>query len=84
MELYNLLEEPWIDVLDRNGNTQSYGIEELLINANNFLEIVDSSPLMKYGLYRFLIAFITDAMNTTNINDISTIFQEGHFSPDRS
>ncbi len=82
MNQYNLLEEPWIDVVDNNGSIKSIGIEELLTDAHNFQEIVDSSPLMKYGVYRFLIAFVIDTFQIKNKSVIKTIFKKGKFNPE--
>ena len=77
---FNLLFEPWIDTIDFEGNIQSYGILELLNNAHKLSEICDTSPLMKYGVYRFLIAFVMDAFNISDTDDIDKIFDEKKFS----
>ncbi len=73
-----MLEKPWIDVISNDG-IQSFGIEEVLLNAHEITDIFDSTPLMKYGVYRFLVAFVSDALNISDTNSIVAFFQEGKF-----
>ncbi len=79
---YNLIEESWIDVLTLEGDLALYSIKEILLKANQIREIYDSSPLMKYGVYRFLIAFISDAFNITKIDTIEELLEAKNFSSD--
>jgi len=80
---YNILEESWIDVLTTEGDIESYGIEGVLLNAAELLEIVDASPLMKYGMYRFLIAFMSDALAIKKLSDIENLLKTGEFPSDK-
>ena len=76
---FNLIGEPWIDVSMQNGSIESYGIQEVLLKAHEFAELHDSSPLMKYGVYRFLIAFVSDAFNIRTTDDIEEMLELGRF-----
>ena len=79
---YNLIEESWIEVVTLEGDLTSYCIKDLLLKAHQIREIYDSSPLMKYGVYRFLIAFISDAFNIAEIEDIEKLIEAKNFSSD--
>ncbi|MFW9879085.1 MAG: type I-E CRISPR-associated protein Cse1/CasA [Candidatus Thorarchaeota archaeon] len=74
---YNLLKEPWINAMDLTGKTCVMGIEPLLKRAHELREIIDSSPVIQYSIYRFLIAFVMDAFTIQDIEDIELILDNG-------
>lgn len=76
---YNLLEEPWIDVMGINNNLDMLGVKQILLEAHNLLQITDSSLLMQYGIYRFLIAFISDMLDIVTLDDLENILEQGSF-----
>lgn len=41
---YNLLEEPWVPVLWKNGNTSRIGITQALTEAHRIRQIAASNP----------------------------------------
>jgi hypothetical protein len=51
---YNLMEEPWIPVLDAVGNHLFLGALELLEKASSLHGITASSPLDTFAIHRFL------------------------------
>lgn len=66
MATFNLLTEPWIPVMDMSGKVKEMGILDTLYEAHNLAEISDPSPLIQFGIYRLLIAFVMDAMELKN------------------
>lgn len=55
---FDLLAESWIPVLDRAGAPQEVGLIECLSRAHELREVADASPLVTYGVYRFLAAVL--------------------------
>jgi CRISPR system Cascade subunit CasA len=83
MVSFNVLTEPWIPALDRQGCVKEYGIVELLAKSPELLEIKDPSPLFQYGMYRLLITFITDIYRPDALEDIGCLLEQGCFDMDQ-
>ena len=79
---YNLLKEPWIPVLDGSGNIIEMGIINLLKKAHEYIAISDSSPLMQYGIYRLLIAIVSDMFDIIDITTIDELLEIEGFDND--
>ena len=58
MPEFNLIDEPWIPCIDREGQSQEYGIRDTLGRAHELREILDDSPLVTATLHRFLLAIL--------------------------
>lgn len=59
---FNVLTEPWIPVVRKDGSQDELGILPCLENAHELREIRDPSPIIEFGLYRLLVAFVLDAL----------------------
>jgi CRISPR type I-E-associated protein CasA/Cse1 len=79
MANFNCLYEPWIPVIDKNGEYREYGIIELLEKSPELMEISVPSPLIEFGLYKLLITFLTDALRYKEIEELSEDFLNGEF-----
>lgn len=79
---YDLMSEPWIPVVDLEGNRLQLGIRNVLLKAHTLREVSDASPLIEYGLYRFLITLTMDAFRPETIDDIEDLLETGQFSED--
>jgi CRISPR system Cascade subunit CasA len=55
---FNLVEQPFIPCLGRDGLVAEYGIRDLLIRAHELAEIRDASPLVTAALHRMLLAIL--------------------------
>lgn len=55
---YNLLEEKWIPVLCKNGETNRVNIIEALTQAHRIRQIAASNPLDRAAILRFLLALL--------------------------
>ena len=58
---FDVLNEPWIPVTDKNGKAFETGLYPLLKNAHELSEVRCDSPLETYAVQRFIIAFLMDA-----------------------
>ncbi|MCC7230634.1 MAG: type I-E CRISPR-associated protein Cse1/CasA, partial [Fimbriimonadaceae bacterium] len=59
---FNVLTEPWIPVVRLDGTREELGIMACLLQAHEIREIRDPSPIIEFGLYRLLVAFVLDAL----------------------
>lgn len=59
---FNVLTEPWIPVIRLDGSRDELGILPCLEHAHELREIRDPSPIIEFGLYRILVAFVLDAL----------------------
>ena len=57
-ESFNLLVDPWIPVLWRNGSAAKVGIRDALVRAGRIRQIAASNPLDNVAIVRFLLAIL--------------------------
>jgi CRISPR system Cascade subunit CasA len=57
---FDLLVEPWIEVVDRDGRAQFVGLRQALLHAHEWRRVVDADPLVECGLLRLLVAVFAD------------------------
>jgi hypothetical protein len=55
---YNLLDDAWIPVLFRNGETKRVGIRDALAKADQIRQIAASNPMDRLAILRFLLALL--------------------------
>ena len=80
MELgFDILQEPWIPVVTLKGEIVWMGIVEILTQSPQCKAIQDPSPLVEYGIYRFLIVFLMDALRPESIEDLEELLDTGQF-----
>ncbi|MCD1294793.1 type I-E CRISPR-associated protein Cse1/CasA [Methanocella sp. CWC-04] len=79
MASYNLLTEPWIGSIDQSGSIRHMGILGTLKESHNLKCIYDPAPPIEFGIYRLLIAFIMDAFNPGDTEDLADILENGYF-----
>jgi CRISPR system Cascade subunit CasA len=76
MSRYNLIDEPWIPVIDLQGNRKQLGILDTLTTAENISVIEDPSPLVTAALHRFLLAVLYRALEgPCDIDEAKKILQ---------
>jgi CRISPR system Cascade subunit CasA len=81
---FDVLEQPWIPVIRRDGSREELGILPCLEHAHELREIRDPSPTEEFGLYRLLITFVLDALVLADRRpehplDLGALIDEGHF-----
>lgn len=79
-DFYNLFDEPWISVLNKDLTYSSYGIKELLLKAHEIVELSEATPLTKYGIYRLLIALVMDAFDINDQDTLEELLVDKRFS----
>lgn len=83
MASFNVLTEPWIPVTDKLGKIEELGVLDILERAPDLREISEPSPLMRYGIYRLLTAFLTDALRPEIEEDLAGLMADGRFPMER-
>lgn len=58
----NLLEEPWIPVIPREGPPRDVGLHELLLHAGSFKGLNETAPPSLVALHRMLLALVHRAL----------------------
>jgi len=81
---FNVLLEPWIPALYLDGKFEERGILGCLEDAHQIREIRSPAPIIEFGLYRLLVAFVLDALITADRRpedefDLQDLMQAGRF-----
>lgn len=81
---FNVLTEPWIPVVRLDGTREELGIMPCLLQAHEIREIRDPSPIIEFGLYRLLVAFVLDALILADMRpedaiDLKALIATGQF-----
>lgn len=79
---FNLITEPWIPVV-RDGGLSEVSLKEILYSAHKISCISDSSPIVEFGIYRFLVALVMDIWEFHGISDLKKLIDTGLFSSDK-
>lgn len=76
---FNVLTEPWIPVVDFDGNQKELGILDTLKQAHEIKEISDTVITNEYGIFRFLCTFLMDAYQPKDSDDLMNLYDAGSF-----
>ncbi len=82
---FDVLTEPWISVIRLDGVSDELGIVSCLEQAHNLREIRDPAPIIEFGMYRLLVAFVLDALimadrRPEDAIDLKELINEGGFA----
>ncbi len=83
MPKFDALRQPWIPAERADGSIHEYGIMEVIEKAPELRCLNDSSPVFLYGMYRLLVAFLTDALRPKSIDELMDIYETGSFPMER-
>lgn len=76
---YNLLYNPWIPLVNREGQTEEAGLRDALLKAHNYREIRDPMPTVEFGLYRLLTALALDIYQLDSLDELAGLLDAGAF-----
>lgn len=76
---FDVIKQGWIPVVDSSGQKKLLGIRDTVLQAHELREISDGSPMVEYAVYRFLIAFLMDAIRPKDFDAINTLLESGAF-----
>jgi len=62
MPTFDIIDDPWLDVLRTDGTVATLSLSELLTSAHGIARLSESSPLTEVALLRFLVALVSDGL----------------------
>lgn len=77
---YNLIDEPWIPVLDPGGRLRQVGIRELLIHSHQYRQLAASLPQTNAALYRLLLAILHRVFGPASSEQWGELWQSQAFA----
>ena len=81
---FNLIDEPWIGVVDHDGLLQEYSLRELLVRAHELSGLYDDSPLVVAALLRMILALLHRVHNgPRNRSEWQALWQARQFDASR-
>ena len=80
---FDVLTQPWIPVVDKDGKEAELGLLDALSQAHQWRRIHHPSPLVEYSIYRFLVIFLMDAFRPQERFDLEDLLAEGQFDRER-
>ena len=81
---FNTLTEPWLPVITLSGKSEELGILDCLERAHELKEIRANAPIVEFGLYRLLTAFVLDMLISAGRRpeippELKLLLREGKF-----
>jgi CRISPR system Cascade subunit CasA len=76
---FDLLSDRWIPVQRLNGNPDEISLKEALCRAPLLARIVDPSPLVTFGIHRFLGAVLHRYLDIVDENGWADLWEAGEF-----
>ncbi len=76
---YNLIDQPFIPVIDLNGIPQEVSLLDVLIKAPSFSRISASLPHTNAALYRLLLAVLHRVFGPTTLDEWERLWRKGAF-----
>lgn len=81
---FDLITEPWIPVVGRDGHAEKVGLRALFDRAHELREVSDPSPLTTFALYRLLLAVTQSALRGPNSPvEWKALWKQGRFKSDQ-
>ena len=79
MPQYDLLCEPWLTCVGRDGGRRPYALCDLLADAHSIKEVAEPSPLVTFGAYRLLLAVVHWLKPIRTARDWRSAWDAGRF-----
>lgn len=76
---FNLIEEPWIEVVEQGGTPRQVGLRQALVDARDFRELFDNSPLVMAATLRLLLALLHRVFGPKDRSDWRALWKAGCF-----
>ncbi|MFQ5575633.1 MAG: type I-E CRISPR-associated protein Cse1/CasA [Anaerolineae bacterium] len=80
---FNLIDEPWIPCLTREGQTVDLNLRETLAQAHNLHDIVCESPLQTVAIYRLMLAILHRNFGPKEMDDWLRLWEADSLDMDK-
>ena len=74
---FDLVSEPWIHGIDRNGRIITTGIKGILEHASDIVDLVDDAPHFKLGVMRPLLAVVQRVFCPRDLSEWKDLWKRG-------
>lgn len=78
----DLLVDPWLPVVGLDGVRREVSLLEALEGAHLLREVADPSPLVAFGIYRFLAAVLQAYLPVASLGEWATVWERERFQTD--
>jgi CRISPR system Cascade subunit CasA len=79
---FNLVDQPWIPCLQRNGEVVELSLRDLFARAHELVDLAADSPMENAALYRFLLAILHRNFGPANSKQWQALWQAETFPLD--
>lgn len=76
---FNLLDEPWIPVVMKSGESRELSLRDALVEAQQVREVFDASPLVTASLHRLMLALLWRVFPLRGLASWKTLWQADQF-----
>ena len=76
---YNLVDKPWVPVIDEAGTLHSLGLRDVLADAHRLRSVSGDTPAETIGILRLLVAHAQRVFGPASDDDWAAIWQAGSF-----
>ena len=76
---FNLVDEPWIPCVTRQGRTEPLSLRDALLRAHEYVEIRGESPPITAALYRLLLAILHRNFGPADLLAWKAVWRTGRF-----
>jgi len=84
MPEFNLVDQPWIPCLLRDGGKpQERSLRDTLTGAHEIRELSDASPLVTVSLHRLLLAILHRNFGPASFSEWKELWQHGQWDSDK-
>ena len=57
-QLFNVIDEPWICVMDKNCQIKEVSLRDTLLKSQDFIELAGETKAQDFAILRFLLALM--------------------------
>lgn len=82
MQEYNLIDKPWIPLLNKDGTLVRLSLSDALVHAHDYEGVYHDSPLVIFAVYRLLLAIVLRVFAPKSIAEWEILWCEKQFSQD--
>ncbi len=87
MPAYNLIDQPWMSLLDEEGALHEIGLQDALVKAHEWRELYTDSPMQTAALYRLLLALrlaiFPETLSKNSNEDWFALWDQGTFPEEK-
>lgn len=80
---FNVITDPWIRAIDKQGTVKSYGLRDLFRHLHELDGVVDTSPIVECAMLDFLGVFLMDIYKFRDVYALKNLLECGSIDMDK-